>query len=369
MRGALGEYERAKILERTKRGARGRIQAGHAGGGNVPLGYRYANIPKENCPTCMPDAKARVHQRGGHWEIDDEEAVLVRRIFTLCLAGEPIRGIARILTGEGNPTPSDRHPERGRRKSLPRGVWNHPTVRAILTYAGYTGNASWGKRQRTKGKKRRATDEQTWTHFAVPPLIDQATFDAAQQALQAHKRYASRNRKRDYLLGGGTLRCGRCGRAMSGMCRGEIRYYRCGSRHSILDPALRCSGSLRADVVEAQVWAAVVRVLEQPELIAAEVARQESRADEQRAEIGQQSALIAAGLAKCDREAQRWADAYAAEVINLAELKAYRADIETRRQSFLAEQTACQAKLDAIGTAVQHTDALTAYCARVRQRL
>jgi hypothetical protein len=39
-------------------------------------------------------------------------------------------------------------------------------------------------------------------------------------------------------------------------------------------------------------------------------------------------ALIEAALAKCDREAQRWADAYAAEVINLAELKEYRAEIE-----------------------------------------
>jgi hypothetical protein len=132
---------------------------------------------------------------------------------------------------------------------------------------------------------------------------------------------------------------------------------------------LRCSGSLRAEVVEAQVWAAVVRVLEQPELIAAEVARQESQADEQRAEIGQQLARIAGGLAKCDRETERWRNAYAEEVINLAELKAYRADIETRRQSLLAEQATCQARLDAIGTAAQHTDALTDYCARVRRRL
>ena len=79
--------------------------------------------------------------------------------------------------------------------------------------------------------------------------------------------------------------------------------------------------------------------------------------------------LIASGLTKCDREDQRWADAYAGEVINLAELKAYRADIELRRQSLLTEHAACQRQLDAIGTAVQHVDALTDYCARVRQRL
>jgi uncharacterized protein YPO0396 len=112
-----------------------------------------------------------------------------------------------------------------------------------------------------------------------------------------------------------------------------------------------------------------MRVLEYPELIAAEVARQEARADEQRAEIEGHIALIEAALAKCDREAQRWADAYAGEVINLAELKGYRAEIATRRQSLQAEHTACQRQLEAIGAAVQQVDALTAYCVRVRQQL
>jgi hypothetical protein len=48
--------------------------------------------------------------------------------------------------------------------------------------------------------------------------------------------------------------------------------------------------------------------------------------------------LIETALAKCDREAQRWADAYAGEVINLDELKAYRAEIEARRRCLLTEQ-------------------------------
>jgi len=40
MRGALAEYERAKILERTARGRLGRAKAGHTWGGQVPLGVR-----------------------------------------------------------------------------------------------------------------------------------------------------------------------------------------------------------------------------------------------------------------------------------------------------------------------------------------
>jgi site-specific DNA recombinase len=149
MRGALAEYERAKILERTKRGAMGRVQAGHPGGGNAPLGYRYIAEP-----------------HGGRWEIDDEAAALLQRIFALCVSGEPTRGIARILTGECIPTPSDRHPERGHRKSLPHGVLSHPTVRTILTYQGYTGEAAWGKREKLTRTTTRARPVSAWVFLS-----------------------------------------------------------------------------------------------------------------------------------------------------------------------------------------------------------
>jgi site-specific DNA recombinase len=354
MRGALAEYERAKLLERSKRGARGRAQAGHPGGGNVQLGYRYVSEP-----------------HGGRWEIDPEEAPLVQRIFALCLAGETTRGIARILTTERVPTASDRHPERGRRKSLPYGVWEHSTVRTILTYHGYTGVTSWGKRANIPGSTaRRIRPVEEWITLAVPQIIDADLFAAAQDALRERKRLAPRNQKHNYLLGFGRLRCARCGRAMSGFARGPgRRYYRCGSRRNIPDPTLRCPGSVRAEGVEAEVWAAVVHILEQPELIAAEVSRRRAQADEQKVEIRQQMGLIEASLTKCDREAQRWADAYAGEVINLAELKGYRAEIAARRQSLEGERDACQRQLEAIGAAVQQVDTLTAYCARVRQQL
>jgi hypothetical protein len=78
-----------------------------------------------------------------------------------------------------------------------------------------------------------------------------------------------------------------------------------------MDRTLRCPGVLYADVVEAQIWAAVVRVLEQLELIAEEVAKQETTADAQRTEIGQHMAIIDVALAKCDWEVQRWGEAHA----------------------------------------------------------
>ena len=254
MRGALAAYERAKLLERTRRGKVGRIQAGYAWGSGVPFGYRYVGEPRK-----------------GRWDVDDEEAAIVRRIFTMCINGMATRGIATQLTAERLPTPSERSRNRRTCKVLPPGVWGQQTVRQMLRNTAYKGEAIWGKQQNVTKTTRRRRPEHEWVRLPVPPIIDADTFEAAQQALRNHQRLASRNRKHEYLLFGGRLRCGR---GMSSLCRQRnIRYYLCNSQHQLTDPTLRCPGSLRADVVEPEVWGTVMRVLEHPELIAAEVAR------------------------------------------------------------------------------------------------
>jgi site-specific DNA recombinase len=70
VKGAMGEYERAKILERTCRGRLGRAKAGHPQGGGVLFGYHYLSEPHK-----------------GFYVIDEAEAAIVRRVFALCLRG------------------------------------------------------------------------------------------------------------------------------------------------------------------------------------------------------------------------------------------------------------------------------------------
>jgi hypothetical protein len=74
-------------------------------------------------------------------------------------------------------------------------------------------------------------------------------------------------------------------------------------------------------------------------------------------------------LDKCDREEQRWTQAYAGKVINLAELKGCRAEIAARRESIFTQRQQLQTTLDTIGLAVEHGEALIGYCARVRQKV
>jgi site-specific DNA recombinase len=351
MRGALAEYERAKFLERTQRGRIGRAKAGHPWG-QVPFGYRAIREP-----------------HGGRWEVDLEQAAIVRRMFAMCLQGLSTREIARQLTMERVPTKLDREPKRGRRRELGPGCWSPPMVHHMLSYEGDIGHAYWGKRQSISSTRRLARPPQEWIALTIPALIDEETFQAAQAQLQRNRALAKRNRKYDYLFGGGRFRCGRCGRGMTGFPLRGVRYYRCNGRNQIMDPAQRCRGSLQADLIETRIWAAVERVLQHPEMIAAEVARHEDMAGERRAALLRDIEVIEAGLATCDRESQRWADAYAAEVVSLPELKEYRTEIATRRQRLQVQHAGLRVEMEAIGQTSGQLEALMNYCTLVRQRL
>jgi len=353
MRGALAEYERAKILERTRRGLLGRAKAGHTYGASVPLGYRYLSEP-----------------HGGHFEIDEEEAALVRRIFEMCLAGHSSWTIARQLTEEHIPTKWDRSPGTRRVKSRKqRGEWNHLTVYAILTNEAYIGRVFWNKRQRVSKTRTVYRPREEWIEIAIPPILPEEVFHAAQGQLKRNKVLSKRNRKYEYLLVGRRLRCGRCGRTMSGGFNKGHRRYRCNSFGNTPAVSLPCRGSLRADVVEGQVWTAIERVLEQPEWVAAEVKKQSGYLGAVRIEAEREMELLKGALGKCEREEQRWAKAYAAEVIDIEELKQYRAEIEQRRHSLRERHAEVEGVLASAARTEHHVGDLTTYCARVRAGL
>src|SRR6201982_3365397 len=89
--GMIAEYERAQILERSRRGKRHRAKAGEVSVlGGAPYGYRYIRKTSE--------APAR-------YEIDAAEAEIVRLVYDKdTLGGLRIGAIARLLRGMGVPT-------------------------------------------------------------------------------------------------------------------------------------------------------------------------------------------------------------------------------------------------------------------------
>lgn len=271
------------------------------------------------------------------------------------------RGLfARILSDEGIPTKMDRGLKAGPTKRPEnRGQWSRSTISGMLRNKDYTG----------QGSRMKSLPQGERIGCPIPAIIDEETFQAVQALLARNKALAKRNRRREYLFTGGRLRCGRCGRAMVGKTVGNLKYYYCCSKIVFPSSTRGCEGCLRGDKAETDVWQAVERVLVNPELIAQEVARQQESSGEIRAEVEREMELLEASLGKCDREERRWSEAYANEVISLAELKGYKAEIATRRGSLQAHKVELQAREESLAQATAKTESLVAYCERVRENL
>jgi site-specific DNA recombinase len=219
MRGVFAEYERAKILDRTRRGSLHRARSGAPPAWSNPAyGFRY-----------IPGGRGQL----GTIVIEECEARVVRLIFDwVGVEGLMLRQVARRLEQQGI---ASRH---GRR-------WSSSTIGAIVRNTAYVGRAHHqkyeavepqrprnrhGYRRRRKSTFRRRPHEQ-WISVSVPAIIDLELFEKAQQRLYEHRRQTAGQVKYPYLLRG-LLVCSACGRTLWGRAsepgkRHERRYYTC----------------------------------------------------------------------------------------------------------------------------------------------
>lgn len=284
VQGVISEYERAKLLERVRRGRRHAARSGLVSAlSTAPFGYRYV---------CRAEG-------GGvaRFEVMEDEARIVRDIFRwVALDRVSLRKVCRRLH------------ETGCRTRHGLAYWQACTVRAILGNPAYIGRAVFGRRhflpsgprlRPLRGHSRpsaRATKwvyapREEWIEITVPALIDPAIFEAAQlQLAENRKRMRERRRGPRYLLQGLTV-CRCCGYAYYGKTnpispkdrtRGERHYYRCiGADAHRLNGGAKCSNrTVRGDELEQLVWDQVRALLENPTRVADEYRRRLSQTQE-----------------------------------------------------------------------------------------
>jgi len=180
-----------------------------------------------------------------------------------------------------------------------------------------------------------------WIEIAVPALVGEATFAWAQERLSENQRLSARRTKLPTLLQG-LLVCGQCGyglyRTSTKTTRRQAQYYRClGSdryRH-LRGPVCSCR-PIRQEYLDELVWREVVRLLNEPELVRAEIERrlQESLnsdpAQQRKARLGQE-------LKRVEAQLDKLLDAYQEELLSLAELRRRVPDLR-RRQAALENE-------------------------------
>ena len=349
MQGVIAEYERAKIIERNRRGRRHAAQVGSVNVlSGAPLGYRY--ISK--------------HEGGGqaHYEIDIEEGRVVRQIFEwVGKEGVTIGEVCRRLAKAGEKTRKGKE------------LWDRSVVWGQLKNPAYVGEAGFGKtrigplRPRLRGQRgrplqpRRANSvfdvaREQWIPIPVPALIEKEVFDAAQEQLRENQRQMrERSRGSKYLLQG-LLVCKICRYAFSGKLirnkagkgkRPDYRYYRCigTDGHRFGGQRVCDNHQLRTDLVELAVWQEVRVLLEHPDRVTEEYRRRlEPKTNCTQTEI----AGVEARLSKMRVGMTRLIDSYAEGLIDKSEFEPRIKDLRERsaRLESQAKELANQATLE-----------------------
>lgn len=232
-----GERNRVRIRVRAAMASLAE-QEGRFLGGRPPYGYLLADAGPHPNPIKAADGK-RLHRL----EVDEPAAAVVERIFADFLAGVSRGAIAARLTEQGIACPSAHDPKRNPHRT---GLeWSTSAITTILRNPRYTGRQVWNRQRKDEVlidvhdvaqgymTKMRWNTPGQWIysdHIAHPPIIDDQTFEKAQQLIASPKSTVLVRRPypthRPYALRG-LLSCGLCGRRMQGSWNNNQAYYRC----------------------------------------------------------------------------------------------------------------------------------------------
>jgi site-specific DNA recombinase len=320
MQGMIAEYERAKIMERSRRGKR---HAARRGSVNVlcgaPYGYRYVSK----------------HIAGGqaHYQVIPEQARVIKQIFEWVGRDRmSLRQVCLRLRLQGIPSPKG------------KSIWDREVIGKQLKNPAYKGTAMFGRtravERRPRLRPRRGQPEQPRNAksryrgapedqimIPVPAIVSAELFDAAAAQLAENLKHTrQRQRGPSYLLQG-LLECSCCGYAYYG--KGGPRfsanpaapypYYRCGGMDAFRFGGTRiCRNKpVRLDRLEAAVWADVRAVLEHPEELRQEFERRLLGENETDIDLEQSNKQIAA----VQRSISRLIDAYESALLDKSEFE------------------------------------------------
>jgi len=254
MQGVIAEYERTKISERTRRGKMHKMLEGIIVSGHRTFGYKYFKKSSE-----IP----------AHYEIIKEEAEIVRKMYEWYTSEKiSLRGIATRLNEAGIRT------ARGN-------TWHGSSMHQILQNTMYTGTGYANRikcvlpkdrplekvyRKYSKsGKQIRPRED--WIPFSCPAIIDEESFELAQERFEHNKTNSARRTKKEYLLTG-LVKCPACDRRMS--ANGRTMKYFCTytQKSNAADsgkPVCKNDVKIPVEELDKLVWEELIKMIKKPE--------------------------------------------------------------------------------------------------------
>ncbi len=171
------------------------------------------------------------------WIVDDEAALVVKRIYSMTLDGLGTEQVAAQLERDGILTPRAYWLQKGvkrpgKGKQLPPTRWNSSTITKILSLQEYCGDILNFKTysKSYKNKKRIDNDRENWVVFkdVHEPIIDRAVWEQVQQKRGTRRRRRTNDGEKNMFSG--LLVCADCGNNLHyhfNQGNPEIKYFNC----------------------------------------------------------------------------------------------------------------------------------------------
>ena len=323
MQGMIAEYERAKIIERHRRGKLHRAKSGSVNVlSTAPYGYTYIRKQLDGEPA--------------QYIVNLQQAKTVRQVFHWI-------GVERLSIGEVCRRLSEAEIPTQTGKTH----WDRSVIWGMLQNPAYMGRAAFGKTKAGKPKPRvrpqkhsaetpkrpystHRTDRDTWIEIPVPPLVSGELFLAVQHQLDENRKRARiGSRGACYLLQGLTV-CGHCHYAFYGKkispstAKGkrQYAYYRC-----IGTDAYRFGGEricdnkqVRTERLDDVVWAQVLNAIKHPKRLKKEYENRLNRMEGDARDLFDTTALKKQ-KAQLEKGKSRLIDSYASSIIDKEEFE------------------------------------------------
>jgi site-specific DNA recombinase len=323
MQGMIAEYERAKIIERHRRGKLHRAKGGSVNVlSTAPYGYTYI--------------RKQVDGEPAQYIVKLQQAKTVRQVFHWI-------GVERLSIGEVCRRLSEAEIPTQTGKTH----WDRSVIWGMLQNPAYMGRAGFGKTKagklepRVRPQKHSAetpkkpystqrTDRDTWIEIPVPPLVSEELFQAVQHQLDENRKRARiGSRGACYLLQGLTV-CGHCHYAYYGKkispatAKGkrQYAYYRC-----IGTDAYRFGGEricdnkqVRTERLDDVVWAQVLNAIKHPKRLKKEYENRLNRMEGDARDLFDSTALTKQ-KALLEKGKSRLIDSYASSIIDKDEFE------------------------------------------------
>lgn len=328
----FSEYEKAKILDRLRRGKLFKIRSGSILGNTPVYGYNY-----------IKDEKSR----RGWYEINEKEAETVKLIFSIYLSDNcsGLGGVRKELYKRNIKT-------RGGSNN-----WSQSMVARIISNETYTGITHWGKfksvegdsnhgYRRLKNTKRVKRAKEDWLPIEVPQIINQETFAKVAVKRATNKSFSPEKAHNDYLLRG--LMVHSCGARMYSKICHDQKYYICSSRRNAFPLQSNCVASrhYNGEDLETLVWNGFSETIQSPSMLLRRMDQKAKNKDGAKEKIQSYILEIDKAVARDEEKKNRLVLAYSEGVMTLEELKSQKDDLEKGIQARAEERSGLAKKLN-----------------------